>query len=252
MTQFCSDPEIFIKSRFVSVFTIIFRTNSCIMTEIEPSHKDVEHLPKNKKYSSSLRFWHWANAIVITGSLLTVLVNSTVLAGWGTMLFVQGQLKKSGINTSPDQLRPVIGGLRDRVWQYHIYFGYGFAALLLFRLIAEYFGLTDQKLIHQIKTAYRQYKSGQNRLIARHELVVKSLYAAFYLLLMIMVITGLCLAFDDDIPFLHKMHWIKEVHGFCMYLVLIFIAVHLAGVFLAERKDSKGIVSDMINGGRKH
>jgi cytochrome b len=34
-----------------------------------------------------------------------------------------------------------------------------------------------------------------------------------------------------------------------MYLILAFIVVHLAGVFLAERKDSKGIVSDMINGG---
>jgi len=30
---------------------------------------------------------------------------------------------------------------------------------------------------------------------------------------------------------------------------LAFIIVHLAGVFLAERKNSRGIVSDMINGG---
>jgi cytochrome b len=36
-----------------------------------------------------------------------------------------------------------------------------------------------------------------------------------------------------------------------MYLVLAFIAVHLLGVFLAERNESKGIVSDMINGGRE-
>jgi cytochrome b len=34
-----------------------------------------------------------------------------------------------------------------------------------------------------------------------------------------------------------------------MYLILAFIVVHLAGVFLAERKNGKGIVSDMINGG---
>jgi hypothetical protein len=27
--------------------------------------------------------------------------------------------------------------------------------------------------------------------------------------------------------------------------------VHIAGVFLAERKDSPGIVSDMVNGGRQ-
>jgi cytochrome b len=36
-----------------------------------------------------------------------------------------------------------------------------------------------------------------------------------------------------------------------MYLILAFIAVHLAGVYLAERKDGKGIVSDMINGGKE-
>lgn len=43
---------------------------------------------------------------------------------------------------------------------------------------------------------------------------------------------------------------IKSFHGFCMYLILIFIVVHIAGVLLAERKESKGIVSDMINGGK--
>ncbi|HWD87765.1 MAG TPA: cytochrome b/b6 domain-containing protein [Mucilaginibacter sp.] len=221
------------------------------MTAIEPSRKDIGHLPENKKYSSSLRFWHWANAVVITGSLLTVLVNSTVLAGWGTMLFVQGQLKKSGVNATSDQLKPVIGGLRDRVWQYHIYFGLCLVALLLFRFIAEFFHLTDQKLTRKIKVAYAEFKNGRNKLIARHELVVKTLYAMFYIVLCIMAITGLCLVFEDDIPALHKMHFIKDIHGFCMYLVLAFIVVHLAGVFLAERKDSKGIVSDMINGGQE-
>ena len=65
-----------------------------------------------------------------------------------------------------------------------------------------------------------------------------------------MVITGLFLAFEDLMaPFKSIRHSVKSFHGFCMYLVLAFIAVHLIGVFLAERKDSKGIVSDMINGG---
>jgi Ni/Fe-hydrogenase 1 B-type cytochrome subunit len=38
--------------------------------------------------------------------------------------------------------------------------------------------------------------------------------------------------------------------AFVMYLMFIFIAVHIVGVVLAERKESKGIVSDMINGGK--
>ena len=44
-------------------------------------------------------------------------------------------------------------------------------------------------------------------------------------------------------------HDVKEVHGFIMYLIIAFIVVHIAGVLLAERKNSKGITSDMINGG---
>jgi Ni/Fe-hydrogenase 1 B-type cytochrome subunit len=78
--------------------------------------------------------------------------------------------------------------------------------------------------------------------------VVKALYITFYTLLGIMAITGLCMAFEDDIPAL-KIHALREIHSFCMYLIITFIIVHLAGVFLAERKESKGIVSDMINGG---
>ncbi|MGZ3822205.1 MAG: cytochrome b/b6 domain-containing protein, partial [Mucilaginibacter sp.] len=128
--------------------------------------------------------------------------------------------------------------------------GFALAALILFRVTAEFFYLKDQKLINKIKLAYNQYRDGKNKLIARHELVVKTLYATLYVLLIIMAVTGLCLAFEDDIPALHKIHAIREIHSFCMYLILAFIFVHLAGVFLAERKDSKGIVSDMINGGR--
>ena len=48
------------------------------MSVIEPSLKDVEHPGETKKYSSTIRLWHWLNAIVISGSLLTVLLNSTL------------------------------------------------------------------------------------------------------------------------------------------------------------------------------
>jgi cytochrome b len=63
-----------------------------------------------------------------------------------------------------------------------------------------------------------------------------------------MAVTGLCMAFEDDVPAL-KIHALREIHSFCMYLIIAFIIIHIAGVFLAETKDSRGIVSDMINGG---
>ena len=222
------------------------------MTVIEPPRVDTLNPPHTKRYSSSLRLWHWANAIVITGSLLTVLLNSTLTDGHTNSALIQSQLKDAGASVTNDQARSVAHAISDRVWDIHVYFGYCLAGLLLFRLVAEFFQLADQKFLRKLRGIYRQYKSATgDRKIIRHDFVVKTLYAVFYLLLIIMVVTGLCLAFDDDIPALKKIHAIKEIHGFCMYLVLGFIVLHLAGVFLAERKDSKGIVSDMINGGDK-
>jgi len=221
------------------------------MSAIEPVRKDINRPGKIKRYSPSIRLWHWANTIVITGSLITVLINSTVLDEGSNAGFIKSELQKSGATVGANQTRPLAGALADKVWSVHIYFGYCLAALLLFRLILEFFQLADQKLLRKIKSAYRDYfVIKKKRKLARHEFVVKLTYAAFYLLLLIMVVTGLTLAFKDQLPFAKAtIHSVKSVHGFCMYLVLAFIIVHLAGVFLAERDESPGIVSDMINGG---
>ncbi|HAL81121.1 MAG TPA: Ni,Fe-hydrogenase I cytochrome b subunit [Mucilaginibacter sp.] len=221
------------------------------MTNKEAVRMDVVHSLKVKKYSAPIRLWHWANAVVISGSLITVLINSTITDDHSTSSFLKDELQKSNVSISNDQARSVAGALSDRVWDVHVYFGYFLAALLLFRLLLEFFQLADQKVIRRIKNAYVQFKTiKQNRQESRHELAVKSLYAVFYVLLAMMVVTGLFLAFEDAMtPFKAIRQSVKSVHGFCMYLILGFIAVHIAGVFLAERKDNKGIVSDMINGG---
>jgi Ni/Fe-hydrogenase 1 B-type cytochrome subunit len=220
------------------------------MTVIEPSFKDIDYPARKKKYSSPLRLWHWLSAIVITGSLLTVLANSTITNGRTNAAIIKTQLSNEKVSVNSDQARGAAHEISDNVWALHTYFGYVLAALLLLRLVVEIFQPADQKLIPQIKSAYNRYLViKQNMEQARHAFVVKTLYAVFYLLLMIMAITGLCLAFEDDVEALKKIHAIREVHSFCMYLIIAFIIVHLAGVFLAERKDSPGIVSDMINGG---
>ena len=222
------------------------------MTVIEPNRKDVEHPHENKKYSSPIRLWHWLNTIVISGSLITVLINSTITDKGAITSLVKEKIQQTkGIDN--DLSRSVAGALEDKVWAIHTYFGYCLAALLLFRLILEFFQLAEQKFIRKLKAAgekYRQVK--QNRQDTLHELTVKIIYVIFYCLLVIMVATGLALAFDDDFSFLRNIHHqVRSFHGFCMYLILAFIVLHLAGVFLAERKkEGKGIISDMINGGK--
>ena len=212
------------------------------------SAKDQKNI---KKYSSSLRFWHWANMMVISGSLITVLINSTITDERPMASLVKNELKNNGAAITEGQAGSVAHTIGDKVWGVHIYFGYALAGLLLFRLVLEFFQLADQRFIGKLGEAYRQFKSTKrSRELARHEFTVKSIYALFYILLIIMAVTGLFLAFEDLLAsFKSIRHSVKEVHGFCMYLILAFIFVHLAGVFLAERKNEKGIVSDMINGG---
>lgn len=221
------------------------------MTLIEPVKKDIQNHSQKKKYSAPLRFWHWANMIVISGSLITVLINATLNDRESINPLIKDELKNGGVAVTDQQVGGVGHALEDKVWEIHTYFGYVLAGLLLLRLILEFFQLADQKLIRKIKTAYQQFQATKkNRELAKHELVVKGIYAVFYLLLTVMAVTGLFLAFEDLLaPLKAIRHSVKEVHGFCMYLILAFIVVHLIGVFLAERKESKGIVSDMINGG---
>ncbi len=221
------------------------------MSAIEPIKQDIKHPGTIKKFSLPVRLWHWLNAIIISGSLLTVLLNSTLLKSKNNAPFIKETLQKSGAVITDDQANGVAHDLSDKVWEIHTYFGYALVALLVFRLLAEFFQLADQKLIRVIKVASHKYfVTKKQRELARHEMVVKTLYALFYLMLITMAVTGLFLAFEDFFePYKSIRHSVKEVHNFTMYLILGFIVIHIAGVLLAERKDSKGIVSDMINGG---
>ncbi|HEY9003948.1 MAG TPA: cytochrome b/b6 domain-containing protein [Mucilaginibacter sp.] len=217
------------------------------MTLIEPVKPQPSKTFQGKKYSPGLRLWHWLSAIVISGSLLTVLANSTITNGHTNAGVIQKSFAEKNLPVSQDQARSAAHEISDKVWELHTYFGYILIALFIFRLTLEFTHRADQKLIRKLKLAYTHLK-GEHSKQAKHDVVVKSLYITFYTLLGIMAVTGLCMAFEDDVPAL-KIHALREIHSFCMYLILAFIIVHLTGVFLAERKDSKGIVSDMINGG---
>lgn len=223
------------------------------MAYIEPVRLDVVHPDQIKRNSAGIRFWHWANAVVISGSLITVLINSTITIREVVVPIVTDELKQAGLTVSKDQAGGVAHALGDKVWDIHVYFGYALAALFLFRIVLEFFQLADQKFIRRIKSAYLKFKTiKEEREASRHELVVKTIYSVFYILLFVMVITGLFLAFEDLMaPFKAIRHSVKSVHGFIMYIIIAFIVVHIVGVVLAERKDAKGIVSDMINGGRE-
>jgi Ni/Fe-hydrogenase 1 B-type cytochrome subunit len=202
----------------------------------------------SKKYSANIRLWHWLSAITIVGSLLTVLINSTLFDKRTNTEFIANELKNAGAIVTNPQAKAVAHGLEDKIWDLHVYLGYFLVALFIYRLLLEIFQLRDQKFFNKLKLAF-QYKSINPS--TKKDLFVKLLYLLFYVLLSLMVITGLSIKFDEEIGISKSFsHSLKEIHGFIMYIILSFIVIHILGVFLAERTDQKGIVSDMINGGK--
>lgn len=203
-----------------------------------------------KKYPSTIRFWHWANSLVICGSLLTVLLNSTLFDVRSNAAYLQEELVKSKVAVTSEQARSVAHGLEDKVWDIHILFGYVLAGLFLYRIIFEVLRKKDTNFSSLLKEFWTLYFTKKVKSV-RHELGIKLTYLTFYAVLFIMIITGLSVAFDVELGIPKSLsHSLKEIHGFCMYLIIGFIALHIGGVFIAERKDKKGIVSDMIGGGR--
>lgn len=196
-----------------------------------------------------MRIWHWLNALLICGSLLTVLINSTLFDGNLSTTFIKSELQKNGANVSQVQARAVQHGFEDKVWAIHIYIGYALAALLLYRIIMERFENKSYKFIPKLKSTFQLYFTTKIKSDG-YEFSIKLLYLLFYIVIFLMVLTGLSIAFDNELGLSKAFsHTLKEFHGFCMYIIIAFTLLHVLGVCFAERKDKKGIVSDMINGG---
>lgn len=205
-----------------------------------------------QKHSAGIRIWHWLTLIVMSGSLITALLAKTIFATGTNIPLVQETLQQNNITVSQQQAREVSNEFNDILWHWHQYIGYVLAALFGFRIILEFIHPKEQKLIPALKSGIRYLKTGKGDIKeTRHYLFVKYLYMLFYLALLAMALTGLFMAYSDDIDSLKEIrHNVKEVHSAIMWVIVGYLALHIGGVTLAEIGIKyKGIVSDMINGG---
>ena len=206
--------------------------------------------PFLQHHSVSLRIWHWLTFIFITGSIITVLINSTVLSPRDNIKLVQEQLSKKGVTVTDDQAFAVSHEYEDKMWNVHILIGYGIAFLLLARVVIEFTQAEDEKMRNRLKKAILLSKqNGKNSADYKHYMRVKLSYMLFFVLLFLMVITGLGMAFGRDLGFSREIHGsLKNLHAIIQYFMYAFIVVHLAGVVIAENGKIRGIVSGIING----
>lgn len=210
----------------------------------------IESSPFIQKHSVLIRIWHWATFLVILSAITTVLINSTILNPRDNIGLVQNQLKEKGVTVTDDQAFAVSHQYEDNMWDVHKYIGFFLAFLLLSRVLIEVVQSKDEKIRTRFKMAMGIYKlNPENKPHYKHFLNVKKTYLLFYILLLLMVLTGIGLAFGRDLGFSRQLHnVVKTVHSILQYFMYAFVLIHLAGVIMAENSEDKGIVSGMING----
>jgi len=207
-----------------------------------------------QKNSAAIRIWHWLTFLVVTSLILTVLMASTVLNPRENSPQVQNVLKAKGITVDNGQSFAVAHMYDDKMWNLHKILGYGLAFLFLARVVIEYMQSDEEKNTARIKKAlysFFQSKNDTEKKELRHYLIVKYSYLLFYGLLMLMVSTGLTIAYGSEMGLSRQAnHSIKEIHSFIQYFIYAFVFFHLVGVILIDLGKAKGIVSGMINGGK--
>jgi len=203
-----------------------------------------------QKHSASIRIWHWLTFIIISFLIITVLFNSTMFDTKGNTAMVKDVLNGKNIVVSDDQARAVAHEYGDKLWDLHKYLGFALTFLFLSRIVIEITLSQEEKMSSKIKNGLLMFRQNTRKREAKHYLIVKYSYILFYLLIIYMATTGVLLAFESELGIPRQTnHFIKEVHGFGQYLMYAFICIHFYGVIKADLKDSKGIISGMVNGG---
>ncbi len=202
-------------------------------------------------YSAPMRLWHWVNAALVSGQLLTILFQKVIVNAKHAVPEFQAAISQGGGTLSEQQGRAVAHVISERIWAWHIWMGVALASFWLFWTVMQALDPAGRRFGARLMAAARRYKlaAPAEHADARHALLAKLTYAAFYLFITIMVMTGLALIFADDVPWLGSIkHTIEEVHNVTMYLIIGYIVLHVVGVVWADIYNDRGLVSRMVSG----
>jgi Ni/Fe-hydrogenase 1 B-type cytochrome subunit len=185
-----------------------------------------------KSYSLQLRIWHWLHAVTVLGLLGTFFLRKTFLSWRTNAEILTAKLSEFDVMVSVEQAKALAKAVRAPMWEWHIILGFVFAVLVLWRIVMilrEGFGCKAETSAHMRRVCHG--------------------YKAVYLLLFFMAVSGIVIYLHDDIGLARETaHDIKELHETAAWGVVAFVVMHIAGVFIADNRDQKGITSKMVSG----
>jgi Ni/Fe-hydrogenase 1 B-type cytochrome subunit len=182
-------------------------------------------------YSRALRIWHWLNALAVLGLLGTFFLRKTFLSWRDNAALITSELAEYDIVVTAEQAKTIAKAIRAPMWEWHIILGFIFAALMLWRLGM----IAKNGFGYEAQTTHMRF--------------VQTGYKLFYLLLLFMALSGMGIYFMGVMDLFEAAeHDLKELHELVAWTVVFFVPLHIAGTFVADNRDLKGLVSKMISG----
>lgn len=213
--------------------------------------QESEGLSLKRPQPAGLRLWHWANALVVLGLLATVLLRKTFLSWRTNAAMIEAKAHAAGVTVPADVAKSIAQSIRDVMWEWHHVLGVALGVLLVLRvgvvLVTKRYPLRDA--LRGLRVA--SLSSGDDKAEKRHFAIVSAGYVAFYLSTLFMVATGLTMLSATRLGLSRATtSSLQELHETMLWFFIVFIGVHLVGVVRGELTKYRGIVSDMIHGGR--
>lgn len=183
------------------------------------------------KYSKVYRIVHWAIAVSFLLLLMTIFLRLTWMNKFNVAAIIQEFLDGTDQTLSQEQLIVLAKKIRQSMWNWHIYLGYALVGLFSVRFILPVFGFMRN-----------QYPFGKN--LSTKMKFQRWIYIIFYFCVIVSLVTGLIIESGPK-EFIKPM---EEIHKLGVYYLIAFIAIHWAGVLIAEFTDQKGILSRIVSG----
>lgn len=182
------------------------------------------------------RIWHWLMAFSVIGLLGTVALRKTFLSWHTNAELIQTKLAEVGTEVTFESAKMVAKAIREPMWEWH----YVFALFLAISIVMRLFMVARDPKIFPLLVFIRAPKE---------EKLQRGVYFFLCFSLMTMALSGGSLYFYESFGWSKEsMEWVKDLHEYVMYSVLIFVSLHLAGVLRHEITTKEGIVSKMIHG----
>lgn len=185
------------------------------------------------KYTNIYRIIHWAIAVSFLLLLVTIFLRLTWMNKYHVAAIIQDYLSGTDLVLSQDQLIVLAKKIRQPMWDWHIYIGYVLTGLFGLRFILPFFG-------------EMKFQNPLAKSLSLKEKFQKWTYIIFYFCVVISLVTGLIIEFGPK-EFKKPM---EEIHVLGIYYLIGFIVIHVAGVFIAEFTNQKGIISRIVSGSK--